>query len=157
MTDENTVPSKHGDETVEELTPSRALTDEERYYHEQSYKAPVESLSRMEDTAKFFIGATATTSGLFASALKVASDFKLTLNNPYVAGLAWFLPFGLWAMSIIAFVCVLLPHNYATGRNEPSSWRAAFEEAGRRKFRRLTIGAALFILGILSAIRPSGW
>ena len=52
------------EEYEEELT-SRSLTAEEKYYYERSYKEPIESIARIEETAKFLTGVAATMSGLF--------------------------------------------------------------------------------------------
>ena len=51
----------------------RQVSAEEKYFYEQSYKKidPVESIARIEDVAKFLVGATATTSGLFLSAFNL--------------------------------------------------------------------------------------
>lgn len=134
-------------DSVEELT-SRALSDEDRYYYERSYKEPVESIDRLEDAAKFLVGATATTSGLFLAAV------KLSRGDQTATEIVWFIPFVLWAMSIVVLVCVLLPQEYKTGQREPDSWRKAFLEARRRKFRRLMVGALFFVMGIISAVIP---
>jgi hypothetical protein len=63
------------EEPVEEI-PSRIPSEEERYFYEQSYREPVESIARIEEVAKFMVGATATTSGLFLAA------FKLSTGSP---------------------------------------------------------------------------
>ncbi|MBI2877011.1 MAG: hypothetical protein HYY20_09035 [Candidatus Tectomicrobia bacterium] len=100
--------SKGKKEEIEER-PSRPLTDEERYFFEHSYKEPVESIARIEETAKFLVGATATTSGLFLAA------FKLSLGSQTVSSPAWFVPFLCWAISILGLVLVLFPQEYRTG------------------------------------------
>jgi len=147
MTDEhNQVPAAE-DEVVEELS-SRPLSEEESYFYEQSYKEPVQGIARIEEVAKFLVGAVATTSGLFAAA------FKLAMGNQTASGIAWLAPFVLWALSILTLILVLLPQKYAVGRNDPADWKAKFLEARDRKFRRLLIGALLFIAGIISAIYP---
>jgi hypothetical protein len=103
------------------------------------------SIARIEEVAKFLVGATTTTSGLFLAA------FKLALGKQTVSAVVWFVPFVLWAFSIIFFIAVLFPEEYLTGKNEPASWRQAFRDARRRKYWRLVIGTVLFILGMLSA------
>src|SRR5262249_33719079 len=74
------------EEQIEEI-PSRPLTDEEQYFYERSYKELVESIPRIEDVAKFLIGATATTSGLFLAA------FKLARGDKTVTEAFWLAPF----------------------------------------------------------------
>ena len=112
-------------------------------------KEPVDSLARLDDIAKFLIGASATTSGLFVAAYKLALGEKTPVPGP-----AGFAPFLLWAASILALLRVVLPQSYPTGRNEPASWRAAVLQARRRKYGWLQAGAWLFILGILAAVYP---
>ncbi len=135
------------DEPVDELT-SRPLTDEERYFFEYAYKEPVESITRIEEVAKFLIGATATTSGLFLAA------FKISQGQTPVSGLAWLVPFVCWAISILVQIVVLMPHEYRVGRSEPASWQRAFRQARTRKYRWLLIGTVFFIAGIISAVYP---
>jgi hypothetical protein len=128
---------------IEEVV-SRPLSDEERYYAEQYYKEPVESLKRVEETAKYLIGTSSATSGLYLAA------FKLSFGDVKVHPV-WLIPFLCWAAAILLLIVVLLPRKYETGKNEPASFKAAFQEAHVYKFRRLMFGAACFILGILSA------
>jgi len=135
------------DNDIEEIV-SRPMTDEERYYVEQYYKEPVECLKLIEETAKFLIGAGAGTSGLYLSA------FKLSLGEQTVSRGIWFVPFLLWAFSILALILVLLPRKYDTGKNEPASYKAAFLKAQQIKYRWLLWGAGFFVLGILTAIFP---
>ena len=120
------------DDPIEDIV-SAPLTEADRYYLEQAYKDPVERIGRIEDVAKFLAGATATTSGLYLAA------FKITLGGGTVTAFAWFLPYLLWAVSLIFFVLVLLPFRHPTQENDPGSWRDAFIASGR-KVRRLKSG-----------------
>lgn len=131
------------DDHIEEL-PSKKLTDRDKYYLEQGYKEPVERIGRIEEVAKFLAGATATTSGLYLAAYKIA------LGQQTVTALVWFLPYLLWAASLILFVLVLLPNKYPTYENNAESWRRAFLRCGKCKYWRLMAGAVFFILGILA-------
>ena len=135
------------EEPVEKI-PSRIPSEEERYFYEQSYREPVESIARIEEVAKFMVGATATTSGLFLAA------FKLSTGSETVSGLSWYIPFLCWGASIVASVLVLFPQKYETGKDEPDSWKNAFIRARKHKFRWLFVGALLFVIGIISAIYP---
>ena len=60
---------------------------EERFYHEQAYKEPVAAIARIEEVAKFLIGAATTTSGLYLAA------FKLTPATRITADPVWILPY----------------------------------------------------------------
>lgn len=131
-----------------ETIDSRPLSTEEQYFYEQSYKDPVESIGRIEDVAKFLVGATATTSGLFLAA------FKLVLGASSAQGIFWLLPFFSWAMGIVALVLVLFPLRYPVGHSQPASWKEGFLKARRNKYTFLALGALLFVLGVLLAILP---
>lgn len=133
---------------VEDVS-SRKLTEEDRYYLEQAYKEPVEAVGRIESTAKFLIGAAATTSGLYLSAVKLALG-----KDAAVTQIQWFLPFLLWSAAIAALILVLLPQKYETREMDARSWKQAFSEARTRKLNRLSWGAALFVLGIFSGLLP---
>ena len=135
------------DDPSEEL-PSRLPTDEEKYFSERAYKEIVESIPRIEEVAKFLIGATATTSGLYLAA------FKLAHGDKTVADLLWFLPFLCWALSLAALVFVLFPFRYETGQDVPQSWKDAYRQARDRKYRWLAIGTGFFIAGIFAAGYP---
>ena len=133
---------KRPDEGVIQSVP---LSDEDRYYLEQQYKEPVESLARIEDTAKFLGGATATTSGIFLAAVKLAADLS------DAARLWWFLPVLLWVASILVFVRILVPRRYIVGERDPSSIKRMLLEARDSKYRLLQAGTVLFVGGLVSA------
>ncbi len=134
-------PDAPGEQEIAAVT-SRPLTDEDKYYLERAYKEPVERLGRLEDVAKFLITGTATVSGLFLAALKLAIGSK-------TPGCGLIGPFVLWSLAILALLLVLMPFRYRTGQNAPGSWKDAYRQAGHRKYVWLWIGAALFIAGLL--------
>ncbi len=128
---------------IEEIV-ARPMTDEQRYYVEQFYKEPVESLGRIEETAKFLIGTSSATSGLYLAAFKMAFGEA----KDHIVGL---IPFICWSLAIILLILTLLPRKYETGKNEPASYKKAFQDAHHYKFQRLMFGAVCFILGIITA------
>lgn len=134
------------DQTEIETVPARKLTEEEKYYDELFYKDSVESTNRMEDTAKFLLGITAGTSGLYLSA------FKLSKGKATVTGVLWFLPFLIWALAIVSLILVIFPEKYETYKNEPASLKSAILKARDRKYQRLFVGTLLFIFGIFSGV-----
>ena len=123
----------------------RPPTAEEQFYLEAAYKDPVESIGRIEDTAKFLVGAVSATSGIFAAALKI------TAAAPADAKPLWFLQFLLWAASVMLLLLVLFPRSYATAQNEPAAWKNAFLRARTVKYRWLVAGASCFVLGLVLA------
>ncbi|MEA3273891.1 MAG: hypothetical protein U9Q81_01030 [Pseudomonadota bacterium] len=132
----------------DEVLQARAATDEEKYYYEQAYKEPVQSIARIEEVAKFLVGATATTSGLFVAA------YTLAVGKDTVEGLIWFLPFIAWSLGILCQLLVLFPERYRVGRNQPASWRAAFLRARAYKYGFLLAGGTFFVAGLLLASVP---
>ena len=130
--------SAHADNVIS----SRIPTPEEQYYLEHAYKDPVKSLERIEETAKFLIGATATTSGLFVAA------FKLALGKTGASGLLWFAPFVLWATAMLALLLVLLPQRYSVGRDEPALGAESLGDG-----RRLAAGRSAEVQDPLAADR----
>lgn len=133
------------EDPIEEIT-SRRVPREEEMYRDVALQEPVKRIDRLEDVAKFLIGATATASGLLIAALKIAQE-TLTPST----GIRGLLPFLLWALSLVSCLLVVAPRTYQTGRYQLSSWKTAVVSAGQWKFRWLTFGMIFFILGILSA------
>jgi hypothetical protein len=128
---------------IEEIV-SRPMTDEERYYVEQFYKEPVESLGRIEETAKYLIGTSSATSGLYLAAFKIAfGEVKVHV--------VWLIPFVCWSLAIILLILTLIPRKHETRKNEPASYKKAFQDAHHYKFQRLMFGAGCFILGIITS------
>ncbi len=126
--------------------PSRKMTDVDRYYEDLLIRNPAESTARIEDTAKFLLGITSGTSGLYLSA------YKLAMGKAVASGISWFLPFMAWAISIIFLVLVIFPQKYDTFKNEPDSLKRGFLEAMKRKYNRLCAGTIFFVLGILLGV-----
>lgn len=137
-----------GDDGMVEELEVRPATSEEIFYHELSWKEPVEGIARIEEVAKFMVGAVATTSGLFLAA------FKLSVGSGTVSALAWYVPFICWAFSILSQLVVLLPRVYPAGMNEPASWKRELLRARRWKYRWLCGGASFFVFGILAGVYP---
>jgi len=124
----------------------RRITEEETYYLEQAYKEPVEGIARIEEAARFLMGATATVAGLFLAAL------RWSFGKDVPGSIVWALPFVCWAASMIALTLVFVPLRYEAGQNEAEAWKAAFLRARSRKYVWLVVGVALFIVGMLAGV-----
>ncbi|MEM7246494.1 MAG: hypothetical protein AAF533_14175 [Acidobacteriota bacterium] len=131
-----------------ETLPSRRLSEADKFYLEQATKEPVEATTRIEETAKYLIGATATSAGMFAAASKLA------LGKDPAPDVSWFLPFVFWVISILVLIFALLPNRYEVVSDSPEDFRAFLLEARDRKWRRLGLGAGLYCVGLLSATIP---
>ena len=135
------------DEDLEiETVQARRPTAEERYYHEIGYKDPVETTTRIEETAKYLLGIIAGISGVYLSA------YKLSIGKTPVANLWCFLPFLFWAAAMILLIFVIFPMKYETYKDEPESLKKAVLSARNCKYILLSIGTFSFIIGIISAI-----
>jgi hypothetical protein len=124
----------------------RMPNSEEAYFMEASYKNTVESIRGIEDAAKFFVGATATTSGLFLAAS------KLSFGEAVNPSTYWMLPFISWAIAIIFHVLVLFPLRYRAETHLPLAMKAAFLRAQKIKYVFLSLGAICFIFGLIASI-----
>ena len=129
-----------------ETVPARRPTAEEKYYHEMSYKAPVETTTRIEETAKYLLGIIAGISGVYLSA------YQLSIGKTPVTNFRCFLPFLFWAAAMILLVLVIFPMKYETYKNEPESLKRAVLSARNLKYYCLSAGTFLFIIGIVSAL-----
>ncbi len=121
------------------------LTDEQRYFYELSYKEPADSIGRIEEMAKFLVGAVSATSGLVLAALGLA------LGDTRAGGGWFYAPVLLWSASVLLLVLVLLPRRYTAGQREPEAWKQALLSSRAYKYKCLLAGAALFVLGLLAA------
>jgi uncharacterized membrane protein YsdA (DUF1294 family) len=87
------------DEDLEiEAVPARRPTAEEQYYHEMSHKDPVETTTRIEETAKYLLGIIAGISGVYLSA------YQLSIGKTPVTNFWCFLPFLFWAAAMILLI-----------------------------------------------------
>ena len=123
-------------------------TEEEKYWLEREWKDPDESIARIEETAKFLVGAVTAVSGLFAAA------WKLTMGEKPPADRLWIAPFVVWALSVAVLLLVLFPTRYPTVKRAPESIRQAVEKARDWKYLCLVIGAILFMGGLGLALFP---
>ena len=125
--------------------PGAKPTHEESLYLKTAYEQPVESLGRLEDTARFLVTVATSASAVFLAALKLSS------GDGEILDAWWFVPFALWAASVACLVIVLVPRNYAHGQNEPHDIRKTVLRIQRFKYRWLVVGAASFVAGIIVA------
>ncbi len=146
-----TEPIRPGQEGVaEEERLGRVPTAEELYWLEREYKNPVESIGRIEETAKFLVTVVTGVSGLFAAAWKLAEGEKAQGEG------LWWLPFVLWVFSMISLVIVFFPGFYSVKKQVPESVKAAYRAVLWWKFWWLAAGLIFFLLGVLSTVLPMG-
>ena len=80
---------------------------------------------------------------------------KLALGDGGAQHGIWILPFVAWSLGILCQLLVLFPYLYRVGRNQPASWRDAFERARGIEYALLLAGGAFLIGGLLLATMPS--
>ena len=134
------------DVTIKSSQKGRPLTEEERFFVTAAFKNVVESIKSIEETAKFLVGATATTSGLFLAAAKIS--FGESANSEPT----WLIPFTAWAISIIVLILVLYPLPYWVEKQRPLAMKKAFSKALKVKYSFLAIGALSFLFGVMYSI-----
>lgn len=134
-------------ETAKEA-PSRKPTPEEAFFLEQAYKNPVDSIERIEETAKFMVTVLVAVSGLLAAACKMAEGENAASQR------LWWLPFVIWVAACFCWVIVLFPTAYGIGKQDPASIKAAYRKMLGWKYAWLAAGLVLFGLGLFCAVLP---
>lgn len=121
------------DAEIEEL-PARRASDEEVFYLQKAREEFFRSLERIEETAKYVIGAVGAVAGLFLAGMQV----KLAVN-PKLPQASLKLPFLLWGISLILAVLVFFPFPYRSVYRSPQQIRRAFSRARRVKWGLLPV------------------
>jgi hypothetical protein len=129
---------------AETVLESRRANEEELFYLKLAREEFAASLGRIEETAKYLIGAVGAVAGLVLAGLQV----KLAVN-PQLAGnpLTW--PFVLWGISALLAILVFFPLPYRHGRNAPQAIRRSFEKARWVKWSLLLLAVLAFGAGIM--------
>lgn len=125
---------------------SRKSSDEELFYLTLAREEFAASMSRIEDTAKYLIGAVGAVAGLLFAGLQVKAAVNPQLPQ---ASLLW--PILLWGVSVFAAILVFFPLPYRHYRNAPNAIRLSFEKARWMKWSLLLASALSFAGGLLVA------
>jgi len=125
---------------------SRPATEEELYYLKLAREEFGASLVRIEEAAKFLIGAAGTVAGLFITGQQIRTAIQ---PQPMAASTA---PFVFLSISLLAAIFVLLPMPYRHYRNAPAAIQRAFSKARWLKWGLLLFSALAFIAGLISAV-----
>jgi hypothetical protein len=125
---------------------SRPATDEELFYLKIARDEFTASLSRIEETAKYIIGAVGAVAGLFLAGLQVKIAIKPDLKGDVTA-----IPFWLWGVSLLCAIFVILPLPYRHAENAPLEIRRSIEKSRWVKWILLLISAIAFASGLLVA------
>lgn len=129
------------------VLPSRQATEEEQFYLKLAREEFAASLSRIEETAKYLIGAVGAVAGLLLSALQI----KIAVNaNALQTRLTW--AFLLWGASALLAILVIMPLPYHHFHNSPPAIRASFKKARWLKWSLLLLSTLAFGAGLLLAV-----
>ncbi len=131
---------------AETVLESRRANEEELFYLKLARDEFAASLGRIEETAKYLIGAIGAVAGLVLAGLQV----KLAMNPQLPANpLTW--PFVLWGSSGLFAILVFFPLPYRPYRNAPQEIRRSFAKARWVKWSLLLLSVLTFGAGIIVA------
>ncbi|RMI12602.1 MAG: hypothetical protein D6681_06530 [Calditrichaeota bacterium] len=124
----------------------RKPTEEERFYLNLAREEFAASLIRIEETAKYLIGAVGAVAGLVLAGMQV----KIAVR-PGPLETAFTTAFILWGISVLCAVLVFFPLPYRHIKDSPASIRRAFQRSRWVKWSLLLISALTFAAGLLIA------
>lgn len=128
------------------LLESRKSSEEELFYLKLARDEFAASLGRIEETAKYLIGAVGAVAGLLFAGLQV----KLAVNPQLPqAPLLW--PILFWGVSVFCAILVFFPLPYRHYRNAPNAIRRSFEKARWVKWSLMLASALSFAGGLVVA------
>ncbi|MGH7490973.1 MAG: hypothetical protein ACREOO_01120 [bacterium] len=125
---------------------SRVAREEELFYLKLAREEFAASLGRIEDTARYLIGAIGAVAGLVLAGWQV----KLAVK-PELAGSLLTQPFLLWGASAFFAILVFFPLPYRHTQRSAQAIRRKFEIARRVKWTLLLLAALAFGTGLLLA------
>lgn len=131
---------------AETVLPSRAATDDDLFYLKLAREEFAASLGRLEETAKYLVGAVGAVAGLVLAGLQIKVAVK-----PDLQGSSFTLPFLLWGLSALCAMLVFFPLPYRHYQNSPTAIRRAFERARKVKWALLLVAVLAFAAGLYLA------
>lgn len=131
---------------AETVLPSRALTDEDSFYLKLARDEFAASLGRLEETAKYLVGAIGAVAGLVLAGIQIKIAVK-----PDLPASSFAVPFLLWGFSALCAILVFFPLPYRHYQDAPAAIRRAFERARKVKWALLLISVLAFAAGLYFA------
>ncbi len=122
---------------------SRRSTEEEVFLLQKAREEFFRNLERIEEAAKYVIGAVGAVAGLFLAGLQV----KLAVN-PKLTQTPLEVPFLLWGISLILAILVFLPFPYRSVHRSPKHIHRVFSRARWIKWSLLLLSVLLLAGGI---------
>lgn len=130
------------------LLQGRQATEEEQFYLKLAREEFAASLNRIEETAKYLIGAVGAVAGLLLSALQIKTAVNANaLQTPLTSA------FFLWGASALLAILVIMPLPYRHFHNAPAAIRASISRARWLKWSLLLLSTLFFGVGLFLAAR----
>lgn len=131
---------------AETVLESRRAAEEESFYLELAREEFAASISRIEETAKYLIGAVGAVAGLLLAGMQL----KIAVN-PNLPQSILTPPFILWGASALFAIFTFFPLPYSHYRHEPNAIRRSFDRARWIKWSLLLASALSFAAGVFVA------
>lgn len=124
----------------------RPATEDDLFYLKLARDEFAASLGRLEETAKYLVGAIGAVAGLVLAGMQVKVAVKPDLPSSSFA-----VPFLLWGFSALCAILVFFPMPYQHYQNSPTAIRRAFERARLAKWGLLLVAVLTFAMGLYFA------
>lgn len=124
----------------------RPASEDDLFYLKLARDEFAASLGRIEETAKYLVGAVGAVAGLVLAGLQIKVAVK-----PELPFSSFTLPFMLWGLSALCAILVFFPLPYRHYQNSPAAIRRAFERARKVKWVLLLIAVLAFAAGLYFA------
>ncbi|RIK52468.1 hypothetical protein DCC62_32930 [candidate division KSB1 bacterium] len=124
----------------------RPANEDDLFYLKLARDEFAASLGRLEETAKYLVGAVGAVAGLVLAGLQIKIAVKPDLPSSSFA-----VPFLLWGFSALCAILVFFPLPYRHYQNSPAAIRRAFERARKVKWALLLVSVLAFAAGLYFA------
>jgi hypothetical protein len=131
---------------IEPVLESRRASEDELFYLKLARDEFAASLGRIEESAKYLIGAVGAVAGLLLAGLQI----KIAVN-PQLAQNPLTIPFLLWGGSALCAILVFFPLPYRHHHQAPYDIRRSFQRARWVKWSLLLVSALAFAAGLMVA------
>ena len=136
------------DATPEFTVQGSKLSPREQFYYEQGFKEPVDSITRIEETAKLLLGTITACAGVLLTSLKII--VSVDENTSFFVG-SWVV-IGCWAVALMFLVNVVTPLPWKTRVDDPTSLESTYRTIRKSKAMSLWIGVVLFVFGLFAGL-----
>ena len=125
----------------------------DKFYQELGYREPVDSITKIEEAAKFLAGAVTFSCGALLTAMKIGIELADKKELPIVP---WCVVMGLWIASLLWLLLVLLPISDHVRTDSPTELESSFRKSRTKKYRYLVSGTICFVAGLVAGLVAIG-